>query len=234
MAPSLGKTEVYLEVGAKRVFAGALDWPGWCRSGKEEESALQALAEYGPRYAKLLRRTKLGFEPPPDASALKVVERLPGDASTDFGAPGKAPAIDEHPIDAAEVKRMTALMKACWSAFDRAVRSGAGKELRKGPRGGGRDLDKIVQHVIESEGSYLALIGQRYTFDPKADPKNELARLRTLITKALSESAGAGPVSAGPRGGKRWTPRYFVRRSAWHVLDHAWEIEDRTMGPARP
>src|SRR5918994_89074 len=102
MAPSRRKTEVYLEVGAKRVFAGALDWPGWCRSGKEEESALQALAEYGPRYAKVLRRTKLGFEVPSDASALKVVERLPGDASTDFGVPGKPPAIDERPVDAAE------------------------------------------------------------------------------------------------------------------------------------
>ncbi len=21
--------------------------------------------------------------------------------------------------------------------------------------------------------------------------------------------------------------RYFVRRTAWHVLDHLWEIEDR-------
>jgi hypothetical protein len=229
MAPSRRKTEVYLEVGAKRVFAGALDWPGWCRSGKEEESALQALAEYGPRYAKVLRRTKLGFEPSPDASGLKVVERLPGDASTDFGAPGQAPAIDERPIDAAEVKRMTALMKACWSAFDGAVRSASGKELRKGPRGGGRDLDKIVRHIIESDGSYLALIGRKHTFDPKADPKNELSRLRASIAKALSESAGAAPVPAGPRGGKRWTPRYFVRRSAWHVLDHAWEIEDRTI-----
>jgi hypothetical protein len=219
--------DVYLETGTKRVFAGALDWPGWCRSGKDEESALQALADYGSRYGKVLRRTKLGFSSPDDASGFKVVERLPGDASTDFGAPGKAPAIDEQRVDSEHVDRMQALLKACWSAFDSAVEAARGKEMRKGPRGGGRDLDKIVQHVIESQGSYLALIGQKYAFDPKADPRKETARLRAIITDAISKSVGAPRVAAGPRGGKRWTHRYFVRRTAWHVLDHAWEIEDR-------
>jgi hypothetical protein len=43
----------------------------------------------------------------------------------------------------------------------------------------------------------------------------------------LSAVACGEPVRTGPRGGVRWTARYYVRRSAWHVLDHAWEIEDR-------
>jgi hypothetical protein len=226
------KVEVYLESGSKRVFAGALDWPGWCRSGKDEESALRALFDYAPRYAKVLGRSRSGFSAPGDISALKVVERLPGDASTDFGAPGKAPAADERRIDADEAKRATTVLKACWSAFDRAVKAASGKELRKGPRGGGRDLDRIVLHVIEADGAYLSQIGRKFRFDPGADVEKELARLREDITGSLEDSVGAPPPKAGPRGGKRWTPRYFVRRSAWHVLDHAWEIEDRAGGGA--
>jgi hypothetical protein len=31
----------------------------------------------------------------------------------------------------------------------------------------------------------------------------------------------------GPRGGERWPALFAIRRSAWHALDHAWEIEDR-------
>ena len=34
---------------------------------------------------------------------------------------------------------------------------------------------------------------------------------------------------SGPRGGKIWSPRFFVRYVAWHTLDHAWEIEDRAI-----
>ena len=83
---------MYLEVGARRVFAGALDWPGWCRSGRDEESAVGALVEYAPRYARGVKRAAGGFTAPKDPSALRVMERLKGNATTDFGAPGIAPA----------------------------------------------------------------------------------------------------------------------------------------------
>jgi hypothetical protein len=26
----------------------------------------------------------------------------------------------------------------------------------------------------------------------------------------------------------KWPPAYAARRIAWHALDHAWEIEDRS------
>jgi hypothetical protein len=91
--------ETYLEIGAKRVFAGALDWPGWCRSARHEEDALEALLAYGPRYAGVLKGSGVRFAPPAKTSTLEVVERSKGDATTDFGAPSIAPEADARPID---------------------------------------------------------------------------------------------------------------------------------------
>jgi hypothetical protein len=231
MTRSRQKVDVYFERGKKRVFAGALEWPGWSRSGKDEESALESLLDYAHRYAKVLRRTELGFMTPRDGSAFNVVQRLEGDATTDFGAPGRTPKLDQRPMDTRERARSQAVLEACWKAFDSAVDAAWGKELRKGPRGGGRDLDKIVQHVLEAEAGYLARIGTKHTVDEKAAREDELARVREAILEALSSAAGSEPVRRGPRGGTRWTPRYYVRRSAWHVLDHAWEMEDRAISP---
>ena len=136
--------DVYLEVGTKKVFAGALDWPGWCRSGRDEHDALEALVAYGPRYRRALGRAGRGFTSPRGPSRLHVVERLKGDATTDFGAPGTAPTADERPLADAEARRQVALLKAIWQTFDRISRAAQGKALTKGPRGGGRALDAIV------------------------------------------------------------------------------------------
>jgi len=233
MAPPRRTIDVYLESGEKRAFAGALEWPGWCRSGKDGESALQALLDYAPRYAKVLRRTKLGFTPPGDVSAFRISERLKGDATTDFGAPSKTPRFDERPVDKRALTQMEALFQACWRAFDAAVQAAEGKELQKGPRGGGRDLDRIVQHVLEADAGYLARIGAKHKVDQKATQADELARVRRAILQALSAAAGSEPIRKGPRGGVRWTPRYYFRRSAWHALDHAWEVEDRAISRPR-
>ena len=228
--PSQDQIPVYLEAGKKRVFAGAIEWPGWCRSGKSDEAALEGLAAYAPRYATALRGTKLGFDPPGDATAFQVVERLEGDATTDFGAPGKAPAADERPVDDVEFGRMQAILRACWKVSDAAAEAAEGQVLTKGPRGGGRDLDKILRHVLEADAGYLGRIGAKYQLQDGRDPRKELIRIRPFILGALSAVACGEPVRTGPRGGVRWTARYYVRRSAWHVLDHAWEIEDRAAG----
>jgi hypothetical protein len=221
MEETTPKIDVYLEIGERRTFAGALEWPGWCRSGRDEEAALQALVDYGPRYARVLRPTQLEFLPPADVAALAVVERLDGDASTDFGAPGQAPASDERPVDDDELARFRALLQACWRVFDRATSVVAGKKLRKGPRGGGRDREAIAEHVISSDCAYLGRIGW------KLEKGQGMISVRQGILDGLAASARGELPAQGPRGGRRWTPRYFVRRVAWHVLDHAWEIEDR-------
>ena len=218
--------EVYLEITPKRTFAGAVDWPGWCRSAKTPEEALQVLAAYGPRYAKAIGKAA-GFVAPADASTLKVTERLKGSPTTEFGAPAAAPRSDRQPLNEAELKRQLGLLQAAWRAFDRALKRHAGVELRKGPRGGGRDQSRMASHVLDAEQSYLNALGAR---PPKATAKEtdaEVRALRKAVLAALSARARDEPIDNPSGTKKRWLPRFYVRRAAWHALDHAWEIEDR-------
>lgn len=219
------KVQVFLEVGRRRTFAAALDWAGWCRMGRDEESARQALFEYAPRYARVMRSARLGFQLPRAVSAFIVVERLQGNATTDFGAPDVALTSDARPLDETERRRVQILLKACWRGLDAAVERGRGKALRTGPRGGGRTLDGIVEHIIGAEKGYLSQLGVKVT--PSESAQVSPSAVRQAILKTLTASAHGEIAEYGPRGGKRWSPRFFVRRDAWHVLDHIWEIEDR-------
>ncbi|HSS62224.1 MAG TPA: hypothetical protein VLK30_12300 [Candidatus Limnocylindrales bacterium] len=196
-------TRIFVEAGAKRAFASAADWPGWCRSGKDEAAALANLVAYAPRYAKVTRLARINL--PEDATAFKVVERLKGNATTDFGAPGIPAQSEAKPMSAADTRRMLALLEASWKYLDQ-VKAKVPQELRKGPRGGGRDRDKMYRHVIESEQGYAPQIGVRM---------NE--HDRDALLEALRK----------PVPGAKWPPAYAVRRIAWHALDHAWEMEDR-------
>jgi hypothetical protein len=219
------KIDVYVEIGLKRTFAGAIDWPGLCRSGRDELTALQALLAYGSRYADVLRPVGIDFQAPGVEADLNLVERLAGTMTTDFGAPDIAPSSDAQPIDDAELRRLQTLLEACWGKFDDTIAEAAGKPLSKGPRGGGRELDEIARHVAEVEVAYLRRLGWK----PEAGQANGVSKIRQAALNALAVAArGEGP-SSGPRGGKLWIPRYYVRRTAWHVLDHAWEIEDRVI-----
>lgn len=219
--------DVYLETGTKRVFAGAIEWPGWCRSGRDEKAALQALLDYGPRYARVMRRTGLGFAAPTKISDLKVIERLKGSTTTDFGSPGEPPAFDGGQPGEAELRRMESILRACWRQFDAAVRVAQGKSLRTGPRGGGRDLNKMVEHVVEAEEAYVGRLGWEAGIDPQQRASQRLEQVRKAIVAGIRASSRGTIPARGPKGGKRWSARYCVRRTAWHALDHAWEIEDR-------
>jgi hypothetical protein len=211
---------VYLEVTRKRTFAGAVEWPGWCRAGKTPEDALEALVSYADRYAAVISRSRLGFVKPTSVEDLEVVERLTGNATTEFGAPGVPPKADSRPLAAADLKRLSTILEASWRAFDRIAEGAVGVELAKGPRGGGRDLPKIVEHVAGAEDSYLAGLGSRRPDAPGA--------LRPTILAALAARAQSKPLADPNKVTKLWSPRYFVRRAVWHTLDHAWEIEDRS------
>ena len=193
-----GATRVYVEVGGKKAFASAADWPGWSRSGKTEQAALEALAAYAPRYEKV---TKL----PRDATNFEVVERLKGNATTDFGAPGIQAKADARPLAPKEAERMVAILEACWEYLDE-VRARVPQVLLKGPRGGGRDRDKMYAHVIEAELGYAGAIG---------------LKIKQHDRKALLEAL------RHPVPGAKWPAPFAIRRIAWHALDHAWEMEDR-------
>jgi hypothetical protein len=197
-------TRVYLEVGQRWVFACALDWPGWCRRAKGEQAALDALVAYAGRYGAVAGPA---FVP----GDLEVVGRVQGSATTDFGAPEAKGEWDHEPLDQAEAMRFEDLLEVCWRAFD-GVAANAPAELRKGPRGGGRDRDAVVEHVRESERNYGRSVGVRL---PPGTPWQE--QRQALLTALRAWAPGAA-----------WPVRYAFRRPAWHVLDHAWEIEDRT------
>lgn len=211
--------DVVLECGNRRVFASALDWPGWCRSGRGEDAAVESLLAAAPRYAAVTEVAGVPFPVDADQADVRVVERLPGNATTDFGAPDAVAEAETAPLTAAQARQVAALVAAAWQVFDR-VAAAAPATLRKGPRGGGRDRDAIVTHVVEAEASYARRIGVRGRLD--------LAARREAILAVLGAARSGGPVVE--RG---WPPRYAARRIAWHVLDHAWEIEDRAV-PAPP
>jgi hypothetical protein len=221
------KIDVYLEVGQKRTFAGAIDWPGWCRSGRDEESALQALLDYGPRYARVVRASKLGFRAPEEISAFVVVERLRGNATTDFGAPGFAPSADSEPVSTDELHALEKILNASSRAIEGSRKAAEGMSLRTGPRGGGRQAEAIISHVLESNAGYLGSVGWKVQRDEGDDLDRQLEQTQQAILSALRAAARGEIPAKGPRGGTRWSPRYFARRVAWHSLDHAWEIEDR-------
>jgi hypothetical protein len=210
----------YLEVGAKKAFACAVDWPGWCRSGKTPELALDALAASTGRYAAVAREAGLEFPLGVDAGC-EVVERVPGGAGTDFGVPSAIADIDRRPVSADDAARLASIVEAAWAVFDRVV-AGAPAELRKGPRGGGRDRDRILAHVVEADWYYAREIGLRI---PHPDPMDRaaVAAERAAMLEILRR-----PSDGSPLAGRKWTARYAARRIAWHAIDHAWEIEDRS------
>lgn len=218
---------VYLEAGESRTFAAAVDWPGWCRSGRDEASALQTLVDYAPRYERALAGADLPFHTPTAVSDLLVVERVTGNASTDFGAPNMPFTGDSEPVTREELERWQAILNTCWKTFDASVQAAEGQLLRKGPRGGGRDLPKITEHVRDVNRSYLRNLGVSLSIGRDASLTESLGVIRQGILDALPPAVRGELPKHGPRGGVRWLPRYFVRRLAWHELDHAWEIEDR-------
>jgi hypothetical protein len=209
---------VYLEAGAKKVFACSIDFPGWCRSGKDEEAALEALADYAPRYAEVAKVAKVAF--PAKAVELEVVERVKGKGATDFGIPHEVTRADSEPLTARQAARQVELMRAAWAVLD-AVAKASPAELRKGPRGGGRDRDKMLDHVLGAEAAYARKLGIKHP-QPELGDTRAIKALRDELAETLRGASDGSPLV--PKG---WPPRYAMRRIAWHVLDHAWEMQDR-------
>ena len=209
----LPRNAAYLEQGPNRVFAGSTEWPGWSRGAETAEQALAALTAYSPRYGTVAARAGVDFEESWFAE-WKVIETVSGSGATDFGVPERVATSDRRALRGAIAAKWARLLEASWEHFDEIVAS-APASLRKGPRGGGRDRDAVRSHVAEAEESYGVSIG----ISRKLDADERRLQMRELVA-----AGGSGE----PIMGKKWPLRYAVRRIAWHVLDHAWEIEDRS------
>ena len=206
------------EVGAKKAFAWAIEWPGWARSGKTAEAARETLRAYAPRYALVVEVAKL--EMPSVDDRIEVVDSVTGGSGTDFGVPSAITDADRRPVEAAEAERLAALVAAAWTVFDR-VAATSPESLRKGPRGGGRDRDKMIGHVLEADHAYARELGIRLP-EPHLGDDALIRSERGAVLELLRQASDGGPLAD-----RRWTQRYAARRIAWHALDHAWEVEDR-------
>lgn len=215
---------MYIEQGKTRCFAVAVDWPGWARIGAGEEEALDALARYVKRYREAIAAARRDLPASLQPDQLRVVERLAGGSGTDFGAIGAIPPSDGLPLGGPELRRQLGMLTASWKAFERAADAAKGVKLTTGPRGGGRTLAKIRAHVDEADRAYMSKVGGSLP----AGARGDTDALRAAFGEAIRERAAGRVPDFGPRGGARWPARYAIRRAAWHALDHAWEIEDRS------
>jgi hypothetical protein len=205
----------------KRTVACAFDWSGWDRSAKTEEAALEVLESYRPRYAKVAALAGLAKEFGA-AGKLVVVERVDGIGMTDYyGLSGRTAGPEQERMTDRECERKIALLRAAWTYFD-DVAARVSPELRKGPRGGGRERDEIIRHVNGNEiVEYGKKVGVRSSPDAWRDA-DELRAHRDAFCAGIRETNARGAAA-----GSWWTVQFLIRRTAWHMLDHAWEMEDR-------
>jgi hypothetical protein len=213
---------VMVEQGKKRAVASAIDWPGWGRSAKLEDPAMALLDEYRPRYALVAARAGLGAEFDA-AGELEIVERLPGTGMSEFyGVSGQKLDSDLEPMTEAECERRIAILRACWATFD-DVAARVSPDLRPGPRGGGRDRDRIIRHTNGAElDEHAKKVGIVTPLDALGDPVR-IAAHRDAFVDAIREHCARGVT------GRSWTLQFLIRRCSWHFLDHAWEMEDRDL-----
>lgn len=208
----------------KRSVAFSIDWPGWSRGAKTAELALESLEAYRERYRPIaaLAGMSAEFE---SAGRLKVVEDKVGTGSTDFWGISFSPCTRERrTMRDAELERAIALLQACWKFFDR-VAARVSPEMRKGPRGGGRDRDHIIRHTIRTESQDFAKqVGLRIDEGAALTPAG-LRKHRKAYVAAM-RAYNAGQV---PKRMRTWTLPFLIRHSAFHTLDHAWEMEDKDL-----
>jgi hypothetical protein len=207
------KVRVAIEAAPKKSFATAVDWPGWSRSGKTEELAIEALVAYADRYRAVAKLAGEAFGPT-KAIDVDVVDRTSGGGGTEFGVPSNVTEPDRRRTTATDGDRLARLVDAAWQTFE-SVAARAPEELRKGPRGGGRNTSKVIEHVAGADEAYVREMGIKL--------KAPIAEIRAAMLEALRQ-----PSDGSALAGRRWTARYAAHRVAWHALDHAWEIEDRT------
>jgi hypothetical protein len=214
-------------IHGKRWVAVAADWAGLERGGKTENEALEKLARYLPRYLPVAKRVRLGTEIETQTE-LDVIGRYPGTGSTDFWGISFAPSpLDREPFDAPAFDRQVRLLRSVWTEFDEtAARVSA--DLRPGARGGGRSRDQIVRHVLANEGG---------DFSKRVKAQSELEELLTPGGLAHHRDRFVEAMRAWYAEGKplgNWTIPYLLRHTAYHALDHAWEMQDRDLTDVAP
>jgi hypothetical protein len=220
---------VTLEMGprGKKVVAVASDWPGLERGATTADGAIERLLSYVPRYVSVAKLAGMEAEfatstASTTTSDVDVIERYPGTGSTDFwGISFAFSGIDREAMSDEELERELTLMRACWAFFD-SVRSRVSAEMQKGPRGGGRDRDRIVRHVLFTEQDWAKMVGVLTPFEEMLT-EGVLNAHREAYCDAIRD------FHAQSKMARKWPLRYLIRHTAFHTLDHAWEMEDKDL-----
>ena len=218
---------VTLEIGpkVKQVVAVAPDWPGLERGAKTEEAAIARLQAYLPRYAPVAKLAGMGASFAAIATgsaAVDIIERYPGTGSTDFwGISFAFSDNDRQAMSSEALERDLTLLQACWAFFD-VVRSRVSAEMRKGPRGGGRDRDRIVQHTLNVEQDWATKFGV-------SAPEGALLTEEGLRLYRDAYLNAIRAFHSEAKMARTWPLRYLIRHTAFHTLDHAWEMEDKDL-----
>jgi hypothetical protein len=208
----------------KRSVAFSLDWPGWNRGAKSAELALETLESYRERYRPIAELAGMAREFDA-AGPLEVVEDRVGTGSVDFWGISFSPSSTEHErLSDADFDRRITILRAAWAFFD-GVAARVSPEMRKGPRGGGRDRNRIIRHTIRTESEDFAKqVGLRIPEEGALSPEG-LRRHRETYVAAM-RAYNAGETEKRMRS---WTLPFLIRHSAFHTLDHAWEMEDKDL-----
>jgi hypothetical protein len=226
-AEMANQLRVTIEIGpkGKKVAAVAADWPGLERGAKNEEAAIERLQAYRPRYAQVAKLA--GMDGAFAAlTTVEIVEQYPGTGSTDFwGISFAFSSIDQQALSSAELERELTLMRACWAFFD-GVRFRVSAEMQKGPRGGGRDRDQIVRHTLANEMDWAGGLGLPNLYS--ANLTDEVVNThRDAYCDAIRDYHSQGKLAG--KMVRKWPLRYLIRHTAYHTLDHAWEMEDKDL-----
>ncbi len=216
---------IVIERGPKdrKSVAFAVDWPGWSRGAKTPERAVELLEAYRERYRPVAAAA--GLEAEFDkAGRFKTIEDKIGTPSTDFWGISFSPAAAERePMKAEDLDRKIALLQGSWKFFDHTAKS-VSAELRKGPRGGGRDRDRIIRHVIRNESeSFAKQVGLRIPEEAALTPQGLRTHRKSYLAAMRAYNTGEG------RRMRSWNLPFLIRHSAYHVMDHAWEMEDKDL-----
>jgi hypothetical protein len=94
--------------------------------------------------------------------------------------------------------------------------------MQKGPRGGGRDRDRIVRHVLFTERDWAKMVGVITPEDTMLTGE-ELNAYRDTYCNAIRAFHSQGKMA------RKWPLRYLIRHTAFHTLDHAWEMQDKDL-----
>jgi hypothetical protein len=206
----------------KRAVAFAVDWPGWSRGAKTPELALETLESYRERYRPAASAARMATEFDA-AGPLKVIEDRVGPGSTDFWGISFAPSsVEQEPMDKAELDRKIKLLRSCWSFFD-GVAARVSAEMRKGPRGGGRDREQIISHTIRTESDFAKRLGLRIPEGGALSQDGLLEYREAYVVAMRTYNAGEG------KRMRSWNLPFLIRHSAFHVMDHTWEMLDKDL-----